>query len=93
MMADDSLLEHLRRIDRLFSSDNPTVTDLIEQSIVVNLVTDDTDQNDTDQSYRPLEIMYHELVSLREDIDHLRFNLSGRGTYWGKNDDITDDGR
>lgn len=78
-MDDDSLLELLRRIDRLFSSDNPTVTDLIEQALVASMVTDDDGLN-----YGPVEMMYHELVRLRTDINQLRGEISNNrtGSYW-----------
>lgn len=81
MTEDNHLLEHLRRIDRLFSNDNPIVKDLLEQALVASIITDDTDEID---EYGPLQVMYHELLRLRIDITNLRGEMGNHktGSYW-----------
>ena len=81
MTEDNHLLEHLRRIDSLFSNDNPIVKDLLEQAVVASIITDDTDETD---QYGPLQVMYHELLRLRIDITNLRGEMGNHktGSYW-----------
>lgn len=64
MMADD--MEALRRLDRLITSSNATVKDLLDQALVAADISDETDEEMSDNG--PLVTMAMTVMSLQKEM-------------------------
>ena len=73
-MVDD--LELLMKLDRLISSDDPTVIDALKSALVLVEVADENKDKDNDG---PFMRMYSKIADLQYQIDFLKGKIAGMG--------------
>lgn len=78
MMADNDqdTLTLLRKFDRMITSNNTTVADLIEQAVVASEIADERLYD-----IGPLELMYTELRETKSQVETLTLLIKSYSTY------------
>ena len=81
MALQTDVAEHLRNLDQVLASNDPTVWDAFKQAVVLSKVA----AQDSVLT-GPLEKMFWELQEMRREIDQLKVDTVNRerGTYWSK---------
>lgn len=79
MALQTDVAEHLRNLDQVLASNDPTVWDAFKQAVVLSKVA----AQDSVLT-GPLEKMFWELQEMRREIDQLKVESVNRerGTYW-----------
>ena len=82
MALQTDVAEHLRNLDQILASNDPTVWDAFKQAVVLSKVA----AQDSVLT-GPLEKMFWELTELRREIEQLKVESVNieRGTYWSPN--------
>ena len=82
MALQTDVAEHLRNLDQILASNDPTVRDAFKQAVVLSKVA----AQDSVLT-GPLEKMFWELQEMRREIDQLKVESVNRerGTYWSPN--------
>ena len=82
MALQTDVAEHLRNLDQILASNDPTVWDAFKQAVVLSKVA----AQDSVLT-GPLEKMFWELQEMRREIDQLKVESVNRerGTYWSPN--------
>ena len=82
MALQTDVAEHLRNLDQVLASNDPTVWDAFKQAAVLSKVAE---QNSVLTG--PLEKMFWELQEMRREIEQLKVESVNRerGTYWSPN--------
>ena len=82
MALQTDVAEHLRNLDQILVSHDPTVWDAFKQAAVLSKVAE---QNSVLTG--PLEKMFWELQEMRREIEQLKVESVNRerGTYWSPN--------
>lgn len=80
MMDDNTILKKLSAIDKLLSSNNPTVKDLIDQAMIASAIVEEESYEDVGT----LQMMYQELIRLRNQVHELQNDQKYHqtGSYW-----------
>ena len=82
MALQTDVAEHLRNLDQILASNDPTVWDAFKQAVVLSKVA----AQDSVLT-GPLEKMFWELQEMRREIEQLKVESVNRerGTYWSPN--------
>ena len=82
MALQTDVAEHLRNLDQVLASNDPTVWDAFKQAVVLSKVA----AQDSVLT-GPLEKMFWELQEMRREIEQLKVESVNRerGTYWSPN--------